>query len=116
MTQDLARNHLPTNSVELDQNTLVVNTGKQVVLFDTGTGAGTKAFGPDSGRLIANLRAAGIHPAAIDGVILTHAHRRSLLRPDDARRAHEISRTPKSIWPRTSSISGPTKPRPASTT
>ena len=26
----------------LDQNTLVVNTGKQVVLFDTGTGAGTK--------------------------------------------------------------------------
>lgn len=74
LTQDLTRNHLPTNSVELDQNTLVVNTGKQVVLFDTGTGAGAKAFGPDSGRLIANLRTAGIHPAAIDGVILTHAH------------------------------------------
>jgi glyoxylase-like metal-dependent hydrolase (beta-lactamase superfamily II) len=74
MTQDLTRNHLPTTSVELDQNTLVVNTGKQLVLFDTGTGAGAKAFGPYSGRLIANLRTAGIHPAAIDGVILTHAH------------------------------------------
>jgi glyoxylase-like metal-dependent hydrolase (beta-lactamase superfamily II) len=74
LTQDLARNHLPTASVELDQNTLVVNTGKQLVLFDTGTGAGSKAFGPYSGRLIANLRTAGIHPAAIDGVILTHAH------------------------------------------
>jgi glyoxylase-like metal-dependent hydrolase (beta-lactamase superfamily II) len=74
LTQDLTRNHLPTASVELDQNTLVVNTGKQLVLFDTGTGAGSKAFGPYSGRLIANLRTAGIHPAAIDGVILTHAH------------------------------------------
>jgi len=74
LTQDLTRNHLPTASVELDQNTLVVNTRKQLVLFDTGTGAGSKAFGPYSGRLIANLRAAGIHPAAIDGVILTHAH------------------------------------------
>lgn len=73
MTQALARNHLPIDKVELDQNTLVVNTGKNLVLFDTGTG-GTKAFGPYSGRLLANLKAAGIQPASIDAVVLTHAH------------------------------------------
>ncbi len=74
MTADLARNLLPTASVELEQNTVLVNTGRHLMLFDTGTGAGNKAFGPHSGRLLANLKAAGINPLSIDGVILTHAH------------------------------------------
>lgn len=74
LTQDLTRNHLPVASVELEQNTLLVNTGSQLVLFDTGTGAGSKAFGPYSGRLLANLKAAGVNPRSIDGIMLTHAH------------------------------------------
>jgi glyoxylase-like metal-dependent hydrolase (beta-lactamase superfamily II) len=74
MTEALARNHLPTTNIELDQNVMVVNTGKHLVLFDTGTGAGVKSFGPHCGRLVANLKAAGIQPASIDAVVATHAH------------------------------------------
>jgi glyoxylase-like metal-dependent hydrolase (beta-lactamase superfamily II) len=74
MTQDLTANYLPTGSVELEQNVVVLNTGSQLVLFDTGTGPTVKAFGPHAGRLLANLKAAGINPKSIDVIALTHAH------------------------------------------
>ena len=45
-----------------------------LVLFDTGTGTTLKAFGPNSGRLIGNLEAAGIDPRQIDAIAVTHAH------------------------------------------
>jgi glyoxylase-like metal-dependent hydrolase (beta-lactamase superfamily II) len=69
----LADNFLPTDNVLLEQNTLVLNTGDKLVLFDTGVG-GLKMMGPYSGRLLANLASAGIDPKDIDAVILTHAH------------------------------------------
>jgi glyoxylase-like metal-dependent hydrolase (beta-lactamase superfamily II) len=69
---------LPTDSVLLEQNVLVVNTGRQLVLFDTGMGESmgrdSQMFGPTTGRMLRNLRAAGIEPAQIDVVALTHAH------------------------------------------
>jgi glyoxylase-like metal-dependent hydrolase (beta-lactamase superfamily II) len=49
---------------------LVVNTGKNLILVDTGAGN----LGPDTGRLIQNLNTAGISPYDIDTVILTHGH------------------------------------------
>jgi glyoxylase-like metal-dependent hydrolase (beta-lactamase superfamily II) len=49
---------------------LVVKTDKHLVLVDTGAGG----LAPTTGRLIANLREAGISPDAIDTVINTHAH------------------------------------------
>src|ERR671921_397855 len=62
----------------LEQNALILNTGRQLLLFDTGTGesmgANSKMFGPTTGRLLANMRAAGIEPAQVDMVIATHAH------------------------------------------
>jgi glyoxylase-like metal-dependent hydrolase (beta-lactamase superfamily II) len=64
----------PTDNVEVDQNTLVVNTGRHLVLFDTGTGPTLKAFGPNSGKLLGNLEAAGIDPRQIDAIAVTHAH------------------------------------------
>ena len=70
----LTNNFLPTANVELEQNTLVINTGKNLVLFDTGTGKTLKAFGPNAGHLLANLKAAGISPSDIDVIALTHAH------------------------------------------
>ena len=73
MTKLLTDNFLPTDNVEMDQNTLLINTGNQLVLFDTGDG-GSKMFGPKSGRQLANLKAAGIDPKDIDAVVLTHAH------------------------------------------
>lgn len=69
----LTDNFLPTDNLLLEQNTLVVNTGDKLVLFDTGTGF-AKAMGPYTGKLMANLKAAGIDPKDIDAIALTHAH------------------------------------------
>jgi len=69
----LRQNFLPTDNVALEQNVLVVNTGDKLVLFDAGTGT-SKMFGDKAGRLLANLRAAGIDPKDVDAVVLTHAH------------------------------------------
>lgn len=72
-TKALADNFLPTENVAFEQNALVINTGSHLVLFDTGMGE-AKLFGTTTGRLIANLKAAGIDPKDIDAVALTHAH------------------------------------------
>src|SRR5688572_28159416 len=63
----LAANFIDMNHFQLDQIVLVVNTGEKLVLIDTGMGA-RKMFGPTTGRLLANLQAAGINPASIDAV------------------------------------------------
>ncbi|MEM7644758.1 MAG: MBL fold metallo-hydrolase [Pseudomonadota bacterium] len=54
-------------------NAYVVNTAERTFLVDAGFGS-VDAFGPDVGKTVANLRAAGIDPGQIDAVILTHAH------------------------------------------
>jgi glyoxylase-like metal-dependent hydrolase (beta-lactamase superfamily II) len=69
----LAANFLDKNNFVVEQNALVVNTGGKLVLIDTGIGH-RKIYGPRSGRLLANLRAAGIDPASIDVVALSHGH------------------------------------------
>lgn len=64
---------LPPDNIVLDLNVFVVNTGDKLILFDTGLGTNAM-FGPTTGRLQANLAAAGIAPADIDAVVLSHAH------------------------------------------
>lgn len=54
-----------------DCNVLYVNTGQNQVLIDTGSGSLAAAT---AGKLLDNLQAAQISPAAIDTVIITHAH------------------------------------------
>jgi len=49
---------------------LVVNTGKHLVLVDTGAGG----LAPTTGRLLQNLKAEDIAPGDIDMVIITHGH------------------------------------------
>jgi hypothetical protein len=49
---------------------LVVQTGDYLVLVDTGMGTGV----PTTGKLMANLQAAGFQAKDFDTVILTHAH------------------------------------------
>lgn len=56
---------------ETSINAFVINTGKQLILVDTGAGP---LFGDAGGHLPDNLRAAGIDPDAIDTVLLTHIH------------------------------------------
>ncbi len=74
----MRENFLPTDAATLEQNVLVVNTGRHLVLFDTGMGesmgAQSRMFGPTTGRMLQNLRAAGIEPGHIDVVCATHAH------------------------------------------
>ncbi len=49
---------------------LVVDTGKHLVLVDTGA----DGLGPDTGKLLQHLQVQGISPEDIDTVILTHGH------------------------------------------
>ena len=69
----LTDNHLSPTNVVLEQNSPVVNTGSNLVLFDTGLGT-LKMFGPTTGRLLQSLREAGIAPAQIDAIVISHAH------------------------------------------
>jgi glyoxylase-like metal-dependent hydrolase (beta-lactamase superfamily II) len=50
----------------------LVNTGKKLILVDTGTGGFWG--GPALGKLVSNLRKAGYRPEQVDIVLLTHLH------------------------------------------
>lgn len=67
----LRRHHRNPDAVAVQTNVTLVNTGDHLVLADTGSGAN---FQETAGRLVTNLRAAGIDPADIDTVVLTHGH------------------------------------------
>ena len=71
--RQLTDNFLPTNNIVLEQNILVITINGKTVLFDTGMGS-VKAFGPTPGQLMKTLKAAGIDPASVDAVVLSHAH------------------------------------------
>jgi glyoxylase-like metal-dependent hydrolase (beta-lactamase superfamily II) len=73
IAQELKDNFLPTNNAVLEQNVLVVNFGDRVVLFDTGMGTET-LFGDSTGKLLVTLKQAGIDPAGVDAVVMSHAH------------------------------------------
>ena len=62
---------LPTDHVINQFNILVVNTGKNLVLIDSGFGDNGP---PTVGSLSGNMTAAGIDPKAIDTIIVSHFH------------------------------------------
>jgi glyoxylase-like metal-dependent hydrolase (beta-lactamase superfamily II) len=61
----------PTDKFTLQTNVLVVNTGDQLVLIDTGSRG---KFQPTAGRLLQNLASAEIRPDQVDMVLFTHLH------------------------------------------
>ena len=75
--EDLAQ-ALHTNNLDQEKWTewvspylcLVINTGENVVLVDTGA----DGLGPGTGRLLQNLKSNGISPGDIETIILTHGH------------------------------------------
>ncbi len=73
IASELRDNFLPTSNAVLEQNVLIANFGDRVVLFDTGMGTDS-LFGATTGKLPMTLRQAGIDPAGVDAVVMSHAH------------------------------------------
>jgi glyoxylase-like metal-dependent hydrolase (beta-lactamase superfamily II) len=68
--QALANDH-EAAPVDLSINAFLINTGQRLILVDTGAG---ELFGPTSGHVVDNIRAAGYKPEQIDAILLTHIH------------------------------------------
>jgi glyoxylase-like metal-dependent hydrolase (beta-lactamase superfamily II) len=67
----LKANRLPASNFEHQFVPTLVNTGKELVLFDTGNGKGRMAT---AGNLRDLLEAAGYTPQQVDVVVITHGH------------------------------------------
>ena len=66
-----AANFLPSNKIETTFTPVIVNTGKEVIVFDTGNGSRRR---PDAGRLAVKLEQAGLKEEDVDIVVITHCH------------------------------------------
>lgn len=68
-----AKTYHPFNNeiIQIPVNAYVVKNGTDTILIDTG---GITAFAPNLGKLAANMEAAGIKPADITAILLTHMH------------------------------------------
>lgn len=65
---------LPREIAEWPLNVLVVRSGDQTILVDAGLGMDPDLKLSKAGRLVQRLEAAGIDPASITDVVLTHMH------------------------------------------
>lgn len=66
----LREHNLPAGYITTPYTHLYVDTGQNRLLVDMGAGH----LGPRTGRLLLNMRAAGIDALEIDSVVITHAH------------------------------------------
>ncbi len=73
LTARLESAFLPADVMVLQQNIPILKIGGKTIIVDTGVGASTM-FGDTTGRLGKNMQAAGIDPATIDMVVLSHCH------------------------------------------
>jgi glyoxylase-like metal-dependent hydrolase (beta-lactamase superfamily II) len=67
----LTANELPTDTLKLSVHPLLVKSGDRLLLFDTGAGG---TFGPGSGHLLHSMSEAGIDPAGITDIFISHSH------------------------------------------
>jgi glyoxylase-like metal-dependent hydrolase (beta-lactamase superfamily II) len=67
----LTRSSLPTDRITTPYTYLYIHTGVHQVLVDMGAG---DLLAPRAGELLHSMNAAGIEPAQIDTVVVTHAH------------------------------------------
>jgi glyoxylase-like metal-dependent hydrolase (beta-lactamase superfamily II) len=67
----LARHAIETPGVQTAFNAFLINTGKNLILVDTGAG---QCIGETAGMLSQNMKAAGYQPDQVDTILLTHLH------------------------------------------
>ncbi|MGH8586941.1 MAG: MBL fold metallo-hydrolase, partial [Gammaproteobacteria bacterium] len=72
--QLMRENLLPETKFQPGFTPTLVNTGKELILFDTGNGANGFVPRPYGGWLAGQLGPAGFAPEQIDVVVLTHGH------------------------------------------
>ena len=68
----MAKAGLPTDFVSISGTVAVVQNGGKTILIDSGTGG--QAPGWVGGKLTAGMKAAGIDPAKVDTVLISHCH------------------------------------------
>jgi glyoxylase-like metal-dependent hydrolase (beta-lactamase superfamily II) len=61
----------PADFVSIPFTVAVVKTGGKTIMCDSGTGGQVQ---PTAGKLAANMKAAGIDPAKIDTILISHCH------------------------------------------
>jgi glyoxylase-like metal-dependent hydrolase (beta-lactamase superfamily II) len=69
--QVLAESFQPADTITIPFTTTVINTGRQLIMFDAGTGG---LLAPTAGHWMANFRAAGYAPAQVDVIVVSHFH------------------------------------------
>ena len=62
---------LPADFVSIPFTVVVVRNGGKTILCDSGTGGQVQ---PTAGKMMANMKAAGIDPAQIDTILISHCH------------------------------------------
>ena len=67
----LEERFLPQDALPIPYTSLVLNTGGRIVLIDTGNG---DSGPPTSGTWMTNFRAAGLDPARVNTVVISHFH------------------------------------------
>ncbi|MBX6742928.1 MAG: MBL fold metallo-hydrolase [Acetobacteraceae bacterium] len=67
----LAESFLPPDTYANIFTATLVDTGRSLILFDTGNGTGRA---PTVGKLIQNMRASGLDPARVTHVVISHFH------------------------------------------
>ena len=68
----LTENYLPVGQMQFTFAPTLINTGSELILFDTGNGEGGRDGGV--GQTLANLQASGYAPDEVTHVVLTHMH------------------------------------------
>ncbi len=67
----LTANNLSPETIDLSVQPLLVKTADKVLLFDTGAAG---MFGPTMGKLPATMESAGIDPASVTDIFISHGH------------------------------------------
>ena len=67
----LGKAGLPTDFVSIPLTVVVLNVGGRLIMVDSGSGG---QWQPTAGKLAANMKAAGIDPAKIGTILISHFH------------------------------------------